>query len=406
MIKCKWCDKYFKNNQSLAGHCRLNHKDEWSKRNNIVNMNENGKLSCPLCDFEGLSLNKHLTYKHNMKNNEILMYKENGYKMQIDNRKRKNYKCDFCDDIFLLRNVLHKHIKDNHPNNYTKSVVKENNKGIECKICNTIKINIFQHIKESHQDFTWEDYCLNYKHDVTLKSYFSDEHKINLSKNKILFYNETERGLELRKEQSMNLMGNTFSTDKQFLSKMSSSKSNDMLNGNLFSEHSYGIYISFIYNDDIYYVRSFEEYKIIITLLINNKKFKYEQQIKYDYGGVQKLYILDLEYDNNYIEIKSNLNNLDDKYIYINKELYKINKELYILTYETFCEKFNFVKYSDMYIINIFKNMYISNQIINIVQKVQKNKKSRFFKNIDERDINITESNGGIIYKYKNKKIK
>ena len=71
-----------------------------------------------------------------------------------------------------------------------------------CEVCGLEKNSLRQHVTRSHKEYTWESYCKEFNHDPSKGRLMPEAQKKLLSKNKAKFYAETERGKELREEQS------------------------------------------------------------------------------------------------------------------------------------------------------------------------------------------------------------
>lgn len=161
---------------------------------------------------------------------------------------------------------------------------------------------------------TWEYYCNCYNHNINDTIFFTDNHRAKLSASAIKVYKR--------------LFG-----DK-----------------NLTYNTSYSFWFSF--NNKDYTVRSFEEFKIIYTLLYYNKEFYYENDvITYYLNNIERHYILDLRYNGEFIEIKGTSNvekhYNETKYKLVSDIIFnKFRKKLLILNYDIFIQKYQ-LPYND-----------------------------------------------------------
>lgn len=330
-------------------------------------------IECPICKQKLNALNKHIIWKHNMSIEEFKK-QYNVTKLQENCRKDNlNLKCPYCNDVFRLNNQLSIHIKFHHKDKWEEmqkelNKSKNQNQHLTCKICEFKTNLLYYHIKCSHKDITWEEYCKNYNHDLNIKAYFSEEHKNNLSINKKKFY-ASEKGLQERKKQSIKFQGdNNPAKSPEVRKKISDAAIKKTLNNdNNFMINSYGIKFKFIFNNKTYHTRSFEEFKVIYTLLKNNISFEYEKIfLNYKLNDVLHKYILDLKIGDMYIEIKSNTTKCNyydiPKYKSIEDMLLKINKHLYILTYKEICDKLNIKPIMNVFLYKDIKKMLDNDQ--------------------------------------------
>lgn len=398
MKHCKWCDLEFKNNQALAGHCRVHHKNEWAiekeSRFKVINQLSDGTLSCPLCEFVGANLYRHLLYRHSSSKDDITEFKSNGYKLQTDNRdKGVDHRCKTCGKEYALANGLSIHMKYEHPDEFARKSRDNNPKGegFICGCCGEQKRQIKQHIMESHNDITWEEYCAKFNHDPLRKMFMSESHKESLSKNKLKFFNETEEGREWRRLQSIKASENNMSKKADVKEKLARAMMNRFVNNEHenFTKLSYGTSIRFKFADKEFYVRSFEEFKIILTLLIHNKEFEYEaKRISYFHEGRQKTYLLDLHYDNEYLEIKSDNKYPKSKFDAIRETLKDNNKELIIINHKKFCERYNLPIYTGSYFCMKLNEMVEKGELISFSQITKSKDRSLILSHMTENVMN------------------
>lgn len=342
-------------------------------------------LTCPICQQQFKSLNKHVEWKHNL-SIEDFKKQYNITKMQENCRKADyNLKCPYCNEPFKLNNALSIHIKFNHKAEWEKikkdkeNLKKEKNH-LKCQLCGFETNLLYYHITSSHKDITWDNYCEQFNHDKNIKSFFTEEHKKTLSINKKNFYN-SDKGLKERERLSKKFSGkNNPACASEVRKKISDAATKKMINNpdNYFAINSYGIKFKFNYNGQTYHARSFEEFKVLYTLLKNNISFDYEKVfLKYKLNDVLHTYILDLKINDMYIEIKADTTKCNyydlPKYKSIESMLNSINKHLYILSYKDICKKLNIKPIMNVYIYQDIKTMLDNNDCF--ITKCIKSKK-------------------------------
>ena len=245
---------------------------------------EYNMIECPICKKQFKSLNKHVEWQHNI---SIADFKKkyNITKMQENCRKADyNLTCPYCNEKFKLNNALSIHIKFNHKEEWKhiqeeKQKTKAETNHLKCAICGFETNLLYYHINCSHKDITWEDYCKKFNNDINIKSYFTEEHKKMLSVNKKKFY-DSDRGLKERERLSKKFSGeNNPACNPEVRKKISDAATKKMIDidYDIFTKCSYGIKFKFVYNGNTYYTRSFEEFKVLYTLLKNNISFEYEK---------------------------------------------------------------------------------------------------------------------------------
>ena len=254
--------------------------------------------------------------------------------------------------------------------------------GFLCPICNKYWTNFSQHIEMTHK-INWEDFVKEYNWTLP-KTYVSDEHKKSLSKNKKRFYNETERGIELRQEQSI-LMGGKGNIIHLpgVRGKVSESAANRIITGDKSVFFYCGIRVA--YKGNTY--RSLEEFKIALLLMDNNIEFEYEnEQVLYvKKDGSQHRYLVDFKINDVIFEIKCDAN----KNQYENEEKYKHCRRVFgnkfkIVNAKMLCDEL--ALQNKKIIINSFfieKCFYILNNEDVVFSKWNKNKNYSFFKKLD-----------------------
>jgi hypothetical protein len=184
-------------------------------------------------------------------------------------------------------------------------------KTVTCKICGQEKNSLRQHISRSHKEWTWEKYCDEFNYDPKMGRIMPEETKKLLSENKKRFYRETARGKELRDRQSIEWSKNNPATWEHNKVKLSAAAIKRLQNDddNFGNGHSCrGMKCI----TDTFTTRSFNEYKVIMTLKENNIEFEYEPHtIKYSVGDKVRTYLPDLLINGEYYELKADLYNLD-----------------------------------------------------------------------------------------------
>ncbi len=353
-LQCPICKEYFEN---LSNHLRNTHKlnkEEFRKlyptykisikddltiykcyycdyrgteeeiKEHILNEHfKGGLIECPICHEKYKTLNTHLFYEHNI---IIEDFKKEfpGYPIQLPVKHEKK-KCPYCDfwssPSGLGTHISYKHnnVKRNDPENKSKKDKKE---GFLCPICKKYFINFSQHIEMTH-NIKWEDFVKEYNW-TSLKTWVSDDHKENLSKNKKKFYNDTERGIELRQEQSLLMSGKGNVVHLPGVrNKISKGAANRVINADTSLYFKSGIRVT--YRGQTY--RSLEEFKIALILLDNKIEFEYENEwilyLKKDRS--QHRYVIDFKIDGVIYEIKADAH----KNQYEEEEKYNHCKELF-----------------------------------------------------------------------------
>lgn len=358
-------------------------------------------LKCPICNKELKSLNTHVVYEHNISIKDFKK-KYPGMRLQEDKRVPGNFVCHICGKTYSYNNVLAIHIKTAHPKEYKKikeakdraKMEKEASYKYTCAICGKRTNQIMQHVVSSHfnseENITWKKYCKQYNHSINDKAYFSQEHLKNLSINKSKYYS-SNKGLVERKRLSVKFSGDG-NPSKRFevRKKISDSAIKRIQTGNNpFMENSYGIKFKFSYNGKVYHTRSFEEFKVLWTLLINDIEFTYEK-LKIDYltaNGIPKTYLLDfLIQKTKYVEIKSapNKKHFDvAKYEAIEKILQLDGKHLNIWNYADVCENLNLEKMLNSEFYRIIKELLDKDQCQISCYVHQHSRRSRILEAID-----------------------
>lgn len=326
---------------------------------------KNNLVVCPICKDKFGSLMMHIIYKHNLRVDEFkLKYKDCILQSP---RVYKPIVCKFCNTIFYSPCGLAVHIKRFHKNEFIKNNTN-NVIGFTCLICKRKTPNLSQHVELTHK-ISWDEY-VNKTGYHGPKKWFSEDTKKILSENKLVYY-KSPKGVEYKKIQSKKFLGNkNVACRPEVRKKISDNAIKRLKDGsNKFFDCGYGIRFDFEYNGVIYNVRSFEEFKCLWTLLINNIKFKYEPiQVAYNINGKVKNYLVDLIIDKKYIEIKGMYGNTLEKiktcakYNAIRTMFENLNKKFFIVNYNGLCEMFNIDKLSNDEIIVEIQKLLLDNK--------------------------------------------
>ena len=274
-------------------------------------LKEDGLYHCPTCDkgFKRTSGLQEHCLSHGIK---LPTHKD----FYGDKKTDENYTCPYCHQAFKNYRGLQVHLSIKHKEEYAEILKsRERTEGFECPICNKIVGGLADHVMSKHH-MDWKLFCKEYNW-IWGGSYITEEHRKNLSINKKNFYNNTERGLELREEQS----------------KKGLITSSVMPNCRSYYFSSN--------NEPFKYCRSFQEYMIIYVLNKNNFEYKYEPfSIEYMREGLQHHYTPDILIENNLYEIKSDNEEYEenDKYRIIEEILSKTPYTLRVLTVSNYPE--------------------------------------------------------------------
>lgn len=282
----------------------------------------------------------------------------------------------FCHSDYLI-DLLEEKEKDK----------EESNRGSICPLCDKSYINMGHHVLEYHK-MKWEDFLSSTGFKGN-KYTFTDSHKEKLSSNKKKFY-KSERGLDLRKKQSDKISGINNPACREEVRKKISDKhigrkltshhievnskrsSERLLEGNLGKE-SFGYYFQFIINDKYFYARSFEELKVILTLLKGDIEFLQEPCIieYYDRDNCKRCYIPDFLIGGNYFETKCTQEEFEDyKYKSCKKVLKGMGKDLRLLRSKDLLSEFGIRVLSNEVIYSIVREMLLNNSMIIIKPKM------------------------------------
>lgn len=333
-------------------------------------------MKCPLCNLEVTNILAHYkVHDYNIKTKEdfLRIYPEWTDSMQVDTRKIGKHICPICKKEYKFKNGLSVHIKKLHPELWDKLIQakntalqeKEKKSGQICSICNKTVFDLKQHVERKH-GILWEKYCETYNHDISLTKIVDNEYRLRLSKNKKYFYNETERGKELKREQSIKWTGpKNIIYNSDILEKAINTRSK---NGKIPNKSYRGIHCYYTLIDK--YTRSFEELKFIIFLELNNISFIYEPSTVLKYYNKEKnfvsSYLPDFCINSKYYELKTEseyercFNNIENtKYNEIINSFALSKKQFEITTINKFASAFNLMYDKNAImekIINEYKN--------------------------------------------------
>ena len=228
----------------------------------------------------------------------------------------KNYTCSICGGVYSSKRGLQIHMSTIHKSEYSeeKRVEEEKKEGFVCPICGKKYVGLRDHIVFSHS-MDWETFKKDFNW-VKGGSYISESHRKSLSVNKKKFYNETPEGVALRGEQSKNW-------DSTYCSPN--------------NRRSY-VFFHTAFKGSL--CRSFQEYYIKYVLEKNNIDYTYEDlKIAYVKDGCLHHYTPDIIIGNNLYEIKSSEKEFDtEKYHLILSSLEKTSLKLHLLTLKNYCE--------------------------------------------------------------------
>lgn len=359
------------------------HKSYYSKY-----LNNEDQYQCNICSktFERLSgLQTHLVKCHGEK---ILTKKDI---LEGEDFKEEGFVCSICGKSFknaiglsIHEHMAHKDVYSISERDKKQAFNNLNKKGFECPICHSYYCNLSDHVRCTH-NLSWEAFCNQYGWEGP-KSYFTEEHKKNLSKNKKAFY-QTSRGKELRSKQS-------------FLSSTSlieDSSGSFIKNDDIYNNRSY--YFHWKSVDSKYKLfRSFEEFACSYFLEKYQIQYEYEPcYILYEMNGFTKRYTPDIRIGYTYYEIKSSLEDYasNEKYKFIEKTLERSQYKVQPLTFNICKDVFNRPDISlDEIYLNI-KERFFSDKSFFIAGKFlddyMKGKQSSLLKNIFKDSYTIFE---------------
>lgn len=264
-------------------------------------------------------------------------------------------------------------------------------KGNLCPICNKSWINMKTHVKKEH-NLGWNEFVEKYNYSKeSLK--FTNSHKNKLSNNKKKFYGSS-RGKELKNIQSEKVKGNknpacreevklkiSLKRQGQPLPRVTREKNSlvtsKRLLENPLSVKSLGYTFQIIYNNKYYYSRSFEEFRVLLSLLENNISFIVEPcRITYvDEDGLIKNYIPDFLIDNIYYETKSsNLEFNSHKYNKCKEKLQSMGSDLRLLRTSTINENLGIQPLTPYQVKNKIKEYFYKGSLFIIDKNTKKSK--------------------------------
>lgn len=354
--QCPICKFRLLNPQYMKKHIYIQHlKYKW-----LIDLNEQREkarttdpIPCPYCGELLYDLSRHITVVHNKTLRQFHLEFPTTPLTSLRKATAQDLNCEICGKSFKFKNVLGKHIKDCHPEVFNANRQKENEEyrlkykdTHTCPICNQKKFNLIQHVHIKHK-MDWDEFCKVYNWDVNDTCIMTDTHKEKLSENKLKFY-QSDRGLKLRKKHRQDFSCQNNPACKPEARLKISQNAIKRMNENPFFSRSYGIKFEFNYRDNHYSVRSFEELKTLLALLINKIDFEYEScQETYDTPEGKKTYLPDFIINGSVFELKSSASGyyekgkMLDKYEFIQEHYRKKGISFYIVSYNTLKKLFN-----------------------------------------------------------------
>lgn len=348
---CPICSKECTDKRRTTFHMNRDHIEEMKMikeyKATIKELSQKDSIECPLCKDSFKEMARHIKKKHNMPVNDFkIKFPLLPLKVVSSISKKEISECHLCNCVYKAKNALGLHYKNKHPEYFEEMKKGEKMyKHFECPICNKETNTIRQHIVDGH-NMTWESFCTNYNWNIKDSKYVSDEYRKKLSKNKKTYY-ASEEGIARKKVQSENMLGDKNQARRPEVRSKISKTAIKRMEDNPFFMRSYGIKFKFNNDDKRYFCRSFEELKLVHSLIVNDIEFVYEKtRIKYKMeDDVLRTYVLDFEIDGIYYELKSSLSLSDKdekKYTYVNKSLSAIDSKLEIVTIKELSKKLNF----------------------------------------------------------------
>lgn len=365
---CPFCNFKWDWKVWVINHIIQKHKDEWKKIKqqeelDLQEIKKVGYLYCPYCQqkFNQLT-HTHFVTKH-WKSKEQVLIEFPWLILYTGNKEIPT--CSICNKPFISSILLWEHNKSIH-----NSLWQESKKwNFCCSICWKETNQIKSHIELKHL-LSWDEYCSWFWMNREEKSFFSDTHKRSLSENKVIYYNETEEGIERREKQSK------FFTENNPW-KLKKTREQNSYNKVFNSEHSFYNYSYWLrikihnWEELKYHFRSFTEFIVYIYLLDNNIDFLYEEEkVEYvDKEWVIRFYLVDFLINEEIYEIKSNIESLTieekERYRQIeNTSFRKVN----IVTPEMIAKKFNFQIKTQSYFIWKLSTLLESNKLNSVKQ--------------------------------------
>lgn len=350
-------------------------------------------IVCPLCNKKLKSLAMHLRYKHNMTKEDFLKLYPGWDIFQIPNLlNQEGYICEICGKRFNTPASLgtHKTYIHGHCKYGTHNIADEKNKkeeGVECLICHKVYTNIKQHVELTHK-ITWDEYCCKYSYNGTAKYVYEKTRKL-LSQNKKDFY-LSERGEIWKRNNGIRVAGDKNPAKrKDIREKISKSRIKNKNKG----FQGYGIRIYFNYNGREFKCRSFNEFKAIVLLLMNNIQFDYEKlNIFYNYKNAIHLHITDILVGRNIYEIKAASNRAIELNRFKDSEKYNVIRNICqqqgykykVVNIDLLSKELNIDKRNEKYFKDIIFNFLKEGIIYRIIVNRAKETYNTFIEN-DER---------------------
>ena len=295
----------------------------------------------------------------------------------------------------------------------------------QCPLCGLHIKDMGAHVEKVHGE-SWEIFKKNFNW-IYPRIFYTEQHRYNLSENKKHFYNETEAGASLKKQQSEKVSGEKnpacrdevkLKISRGRMGKGQTLKAREAVSSNIkcgvFSDNakSFGYVFHTIWGNKEYRFRSKVEYTIFLMLRYYNIPAEYESlRIEYYDPSVEYLrhYLVDYVIRGKLYEVKDSLKSFlsDPKYELIENQLMKIGKKLDLLTPFNFFEKLE-IPESEIKPLSFFEKMILQNLKEGVcilefpcVRPLTSYVKSGFVKKLGEDPLKILEEGRKI---YENKK--
>ena len=178
MLRCKHCGQVSRSEEAYNDHQKI------CKKNPKIN---------GLSPEEKQLLNH---YRYLYPDVYTHLYTETSNKYLMTEREAKGYSYALA---HAKRDVLEKLIALDEPKQIANNVWS-------CPICNLHIKDMGAHVIKVHNK-PWDEFVSEYSWDSP-KIFYDDDHRKNLHKNKIHYYNETDAGAQRKKLQSENFSGN------------------------------------------------------------------------------------------------------------------------------------------------------------------------------------------------------
>lgn len=214
--ECVVCDYTANNWRALTTHAKNNHKDVWkmfvdSAHNERMRRrcDESEKVKCPLCQYTGYQLMRHMTGYHNMTTAECHKQFPEQRWGSFKTREQHPCCCVFSKREFASIRSLSTYQAVHYRDLYItyKTILKNLVPGTECGHITCVKCgkrvtNIKSHRKISHAHIPWAEFSTLHGLPTNYTRTISRRHRLKLSENKTQFYHDTDRGKHLKSIQS------------------------------------------------------------------------------------------------------------------------------------------------------------------------------------------------------------